>query len=110
MAYEMLDTNAYDDSEAVAFIRKNLPKTVDASALSDDDIYYIIDTIFDYLESRGFVAEDEDEEDTCVEIDLDDMIEYIESCCKKDGFGPFDSELIEAVVEAEAQYERSLDD
>ena len=54
-----------DEEEAVKFIRKNNP----GLSLSDDEINYIIDLMYDYYESRGFLEEKSEEE---VEIADDD--------------------------------------
>ena len=52
----------YDDSEAVAYIRKKLSPAL-KERLSDDDIVYFVDLIYEYYESRGIIEEFEDESD-----------------------------------------------
>ena len=53
MNTEKDDLLVYDEEEAVKFIRKNNP----GLSLSDDEINYIIDLMYDYYESRGFLDE-----------------------------------------------------
>ena len=49
MNTEKDDLLVYDEEEAVKFIRKNNH----GLSLSDDEINYIIDLMYDYYESRG---------------------------------------------------------
>ena len=68
MNTEKDDLLVYDEEEAVKFIRKNNP----GLSLSDDEINYIIDLMYDYYESRGFLDEKSEEE---VEIADDKLSE-----------------------------------
>ena len=44
----------YDDEDAVKYIRKNLDSAL-SKEISDDDIYYVVDLIYDFYESKGFI-------------------------------------------------------
>ena len=54
----------YDDEAAIVFIQKKLPKELN---ISDDDIQYVLDVIYDFYESKGLLNEDTDEEVEIVE-------------------------------------------
>ena len=47
----------YDDEAAIVFIQKKLPKELN---ISDDDIQYVLDVIYDFYESKGLLNEDTD--------------------------------------------------
>ena len=48
----------YDDTASVAFIRNYIPQEL-KELLSDDDIVYFVDLIYDYYESRGYLSDDD---------------------------------------------------
>ncbi len=94
----------YDDTEAVNFIRKTISPQL-ASKLSDDDIYYFIDLITEYYESRGIFEEFEDEsDDQEVSIDLGEIAEYIVKNAKRDDVGVFTENEVMEIVEAEMEF------
>lgn len=101
MNTEKDDLLVYDEEEAVKFIRKNNP----GLSLSDDEINYIIDLMYDYYESRGFLDEKSEEE---VEIADDDLIEYAVANTRKDGIYKLSEEDITTVVQGELDYCDSL--
>ena len=95
------EDSIFDDAEAVKFIQEHLP--IDAKdKFTDDEVLYISDVIFDYYESNGYL----DEEDE-VDIDMEDLTEYVIKNSKRDGF-QFDPELVRWVIECEMDYEESL--
>lgn len=100
----MPESFLYDDEDAVKFIQNNLPQEAKGH-FSDDEILYITDLIFDYYESNGFF-EDEDDD---IEIDVDDLQEYVIKNSKRDGF-TFEANLVRWVIEGEFEYEESLDE
>ena len=57
MAEELL---GYDDQEAVKYIRNYIPQEL-KELVTDDDIIYFVDLIYDFYESRGFFDDAEDE-------------------------------------------------
>jgi uncharacterized protein YqeY len=58
---------SYDEDDAVKFIRNYLPQEL-KEKFSDNEINYIIDLVYEFYESKGFVDEDDD---TVVEVDED---------------------------------------
>ena len=43
----------YDDEAAIIFIQKKLPKELN---ISDDEIQYVLDVIYDFYESKGWMV------------------------------------------------------
>lgn len=95
----------YDDEDAVKYIRKNLDTTI-AGKLTDDDIYYVVDLIYDFYESKGFMSEED--ENAEITIADDEIIEYAVSMAKKDSLCKLTPEQIEAVIEGELSYCESI--
>ena len=98
--------DGYDDAASVAFIRNYIPQER-KELLSDDDIVYFVDLIYDYYESRGYMDEDLDE-DEAIEVDEDELVEYVVRNARKDGVGKFEPEQIRFVVQGELEYCQSI--
>lgn len=98
------DDFLYDDDDAVKFIRNFLSKDI-ASKFSDDDINYVIDLIYEFYESKGYLDENNDEE---VDIIEDELIEYVIKNARKNGFTQFSEDDIELVIQGELGYCESL--
>lgn len=92
----------YDEDESVRFIQNYLPQEL-KGRFSDDDINYIVDLIYDYYESNGFLSDDDDD-DIEIEIDEEELVEYVVKNAKKDGIGKFDPAEITFVVQGELEY------
>lgn len=102
MANEVKDPLEYDDEAAIAFIRNHIPQEL-KEKFSDDDLYYLLDTIYDYYDQKGYLKDDDD----MVEIDLDDMTAYVYKAAKKEGMKIEDDEVA-FIVDAEISYCDSL--
>lgn len=94
----------YDDEAAIIFIQKKLPKELN---ISDDDIQYVLDVIYDFYESKGFLNEDTDEE---VEIVEEELLHYILKAVKKDEMDveKLSEENVQLILDAEFEYSESL--
>ncbi len=101
-----MEDKIYDDSEAVKFIQEHLPQEVQGK-YTDDDILLMTDIMVEFYERNGWLDSDEDEE---IEIDVEEIVNYVANACKKDKDCKFDTnpELIRWVIEAELDYEESL--
>lgn len=101
-----MEDKIYDDSEAVKFIQEHLPQEVQGK-YADDDILLMTDIMVEFYERNGWLDSDEDEE---IEIDVEEIVNYVANACKKDKDCKFDTnpELIRWVIEAELDYEESL--
>ena len=96
------DDLIYDEDESVKFIQNYLPQELKGK-FSNDDINYIVDLIYDFYESRGYLNDDADD-NTDIEIDEDELIEYVIKNSQKDGVGKFDAEAISFIVQGELEY------
>jgi hypothetical protein len=93
----------YDDDEAIKFIRNQIPQEL-KEKFSDDDLNYLIDLIYEFYEDKGFL----DDDDTEVDIDLDELTAYVVKQSKKDKVGVYTEEEVKFVVDAEIAYCDSL--
>lgn len=104
----MSEQMGYDEDAAVKFIRGTLPK--DKSDLySDDEILYVIDTIWDWYEKNGYTSLDSDVTDS--ELDhIDDIVAYVRKEMGRAKEFVIDNEDIPLLVRGELQYEESIED
>jgi hypothetical protein len=102
------DPLGYDDAASVAFIRNYIPQEL-KELLSDDDIVYFVDLIYDYYESRGYISDDDDlSDEEPIEVDEDELVDYVVRNAKKDGVGKFDPDQIRFIVQGELEYCESI--
>lgn len=101
------DFPAYDEQEALKFIRAFVPAEI-KDKYSDDEILFVIDTIWDYYESKGMLelSSDVTEEE---QLDVAPLVDYVKKEVKKDGQLMLDMADIEYIVKGELAYEESLD-
>jgi hypothetical protein len=101
-----MEDKIYDDAEAVKFIQSHLPQELQGK-YTDDDILLMTDIMVEFYERNGWLDSDDDEE---IEIDVEEIVNYVANACKKDKDCKFDTdpESVRWVVEAELDYEESL--
>ena len=68
------DDFIYDEADSVKFIQNYLPQELKGK-FSDDDINYIVDLIYEFYDSKGYM--DMDDDDIDVEIDEDELTEFV---------------------------------
>ena len=95
-----------DDEKTIEFIKNYLPIDL-KEKFTDDDLYYFLDLIVDYYTTSGCLDEQPDEEGY-INIDQDEIVNYIVKESKKDGMGPFDPEDVLFVVQGEMEYGNQL--
>lgn len=95
------DDFIYDETESVKFIQNYLPQELKGK-FSDDDINYIVDLIYEFYDSKGYM--DMDDDDTDIEIDEDELTEFVVKNALKDKVGKFEAEDIAFVVQGELAY------
>ncbi len=100
------DSIPYDEDDAVKFIQNYIPQEI-KEKYSDDEINYIIDIVYDYYDEKGFMNEDTDE-DAVVDIDEDEIVEYVLKNTKKDKINNFSSEDISFIIQGELAYCESI--
>lgn len=94
----------YDEDESVKFIQGHLPEDMQ-NEFSDDEINYIVDLIYEFYEEKGFLDENDEAE---VEIDEDELLEYVVKNARKDAIRKYTDDQIEAIVTGELAYCDSL--
>jgi len=90
----------YDEDDSLKFIQESLPEEMKGE-FSDDEINYIVDLIYEFYEEKGFLDENDDTE---IEIDEDELLEYIFDNAREDAIRDYTDEQIEAIVAGELAY------
>lgn len=102
------DDLIYDEEESVKFIQNYLPQEY-KGRFSEEDIYYIVDLIYEYYDKMGYFKDEvDDNEEEVVDIDEDALIEFVIKNCKKDNVGKFEPEEITFIVQGELAYCESI--
>ena len=94
------DELLYDEDDSVKFIQNYLPQELKGK-FSNDDINYIVDLIYDFYESNDMLDDDGDDE---IEIDEEEVVNYVIKNAQKDGVGKFEPEEITFIVQGELEY------
>jgi len=89
----------FDDNDAIKFIRKQVPECAN---INEDDLLLVIDTMFEYDETLAEDAPDE-------AFDVEAIAAYVKKQLKKDSDNQVPIELVDSIVEAELDYEETLD-
>ncbi len=90
----------YDEDDSLRFIQDHLPEEM-KNEFSDDEINYVVDLIYEFYEEKGFLDENDDTE---IEIDEDELLEFIIKNARKDAIREYSEEQIEAIVAGELAY------
>lgn len=98
------DLPEFDDDAAIAFILQYIPQELKAK-VSEDDIAYILDVIYDFYDSNGLIEEDSTEE---ASIDEEDMLQYVVKAIKKDKVVSLSEEEIQSLLDGEFEYGKSI--
>ena len=90
----------YDEDDSLKFIQQHLPEEMKGE-FSDDEINYIVDLVYEFYEEKGFLDESDESE---IEIDEDELLEYIFENAQEDDIRDYSDERIEAIVAGELAY------
>ena len=90
----------FDDQECIDFILNLIPEE-DRGNMTEDDIHYVLDVIFEYYDQAGLI----DEDDTASEgvIDENEEFEFVKKAVKKDGIQLTDQQ-IQLILDGEFEY------
>ena len=97
--------STYDEEDSVKYIQSSMPDKYKGQ-LTDDDINYLVDLIYEYYEDKGYLNDDPDED---IEIDEEDLVNYVFKNAKADNVKAFTKDQIDAVIEGELLYCETLD-
>lgn len=96
----------FDENKAVQLINKSLVDN-GRKPYSEDEILNIIDMIWDFYEENGLLEIDDiDDDDTPT---LDEILEYVTRMLRKDRLAKVESQDLPIIINAELDYEESLD-
>lgn len=95
-----------DDLQEVAFVRNHIPQEL-KELVTDDDLIYFGDLIFDFFDSRGLIG-DEGDDEVESEFDYEELLAYVIKNVRKDEVGSWDNDQIAFIVQAELAYYDSL--
>ena len=93
---DFLLDDAAEDARTVAFIRNYLPQEL-KERFSDEDLYYFLDLIIEYYATSGCLDAEPDEEGY-INIDQDEIVEFLLSEAEKDNISGFTAEELLFVV------------
>ncbi len=96
---------AEEDAKEVAFIYNYIGQE-NSELFSEEDVYYCIDVVLEYLESLSSKADD----DGFIDIDVEDIARYVEKKAKKEGMGPYDHDALMLLIDAELEYNEQQSD
>ena len=96
---------AEEDAKEVAFIYNYIGQE-NRENFSEDDIYYCIDVVLEYLEKLNSKAD----ADGYIDVDIEDIVKHIEQKAKKEGMGPYDHDALLLLVDAELEYNEQAED
>ena len=94
-----------DDEKTIEFIKNYLPQELKGKFT--DDLYYIFDLIVEYYTNSGCLDAQPDEEGY-INIDQDEIVDYIIKESAEDGMGPYEPEDVFFVVQGEMEYGNQL--
>ena len=104
----MSELTKFDEDESIKFIRAAIPADID-KRVSDDGILYIIDCIWDWYESHGYLAINADITDE-EELDVDALVAYVQKQLRRAHETLLVPSDVEPIVKAELQYEESIEE
>ena len=101
---EDLIRDAEDDRLTVEYIQSYLPQEL-KDKFTEEELYYFIDVIGEYY--VDLLEKHSGEED--IDIDVEEVAEYVARQAKKDKIGDFSPEDLRWVVDGELEYGESLE-
>lgn len=103
---DLLFDDAAEDAKTVAFIRNYLPQEL-KERFTDDDLYYFLDLIVEYYATSGCLDAEPDEEGY-INIDQDEIVEFLLNEAEKDKMDKFSAEELLFVVQGEMEYGNNI--
>ncbi|NDV66467.1 hypothetical protein [Bacteroides sp. 224] len=98
--------NDADDEKTIEYIKNYLPQEL-KEKFTNDEFCYFLDLMDEYYAESGILDAEPDEEGY-VNLDLEQVVEYIVNEAKKDEMGEYDPEEILFIVQGEMEYGNSL--
>ena len=97
--FESLDI---DDEQAVAYLRNYISQDL-KDKVSDEDLYFFLDTISEYYCDHG-VFDQEPDADGCIDVEVDPIADWLVAEAKRCGIGEFDHDEMLQIVNGELEF------
>lgn len=94
---------AADDAKEVAFIQSYMG-VENRELFSEEDIYYCLDVLLEYLDKLN----DNADEEGYIDIDTEEIAKHIQKKAKKEGMGPYELDALILLIDAELEYNEQL--
>ena len=98
------DLLVFDEDEAVKYIYDSLSPEL-KKRISEDDIDYVMDVMYEYFEENNLIDEDSTDE---ASIDEEDMFDFIMSCIKNDKVVNLTRDDVLSILESEFEYGKKI--
>lgn len=95
--------DAQEDAATMAYIKTHLPQELQ-DKFDDDLLYYFLDLIVEYYAESG-VLDATPDKDGFIELDEEEIANYLVKKAKKEKMGEFSPEDLLFVVQAQMDYE-----
>lgn len=96
---------AEEDAKEVAFIL-NYMGSENKELFTEEDIYYCLDVLLEYLEKLNEKAD----QDGFIDIDTEEIAKHIQKKAKKEEMGPYELDALILLIDAELEYNEQLED
>ena len=96
---------AEEDAKEVAFIL-NYMGSENRDLFTEEDIYYCLDVMLEYLDTMSGDADEEG----FIDIDTEEIAKHIQKKAKKEGMGPYDLDALTLLIDAELEYNEQQED
>lgn len=96
---------AEEDAKEVAFIL-NYMGSENKELFTEEDIYYCLDVLLEYLEKLNEKAD----QDGFIDIDTEEIAKHIQKKAKKERMGPYELDALILLIDAELEYNEQLED
>lgn len=103
----MSELTRFDEDEAIKFIRATLTPEKNEQ-ISDNEILYVIDCIWDWYEKNGYLSIDADVTDEEM-LDVDKLVAYVKKQLRRADEFMMTPDDVVPIVKAELQYEESIE-
>lgn len=96
---------AESDAKEVRYIKSYMGSEW-GDSFSEEDLYYCLDVMLEYFER---ISNDADA-DGFVDVNTEELARYIMNKAKKEGMGPYNLDTLILLVDAELDYNETLED
>lgn len=100
--------DAQHDEQVVAYIKQHLPQEMQEK-LKDDELYYFLDLTEDYF-AESEILEAQPDAEGYVEIDLEQVANYLVKQAKKENMGDYNQEDLLFFVQALIDFDEDVED